>query len=124
MFKVIDVKKYNRSDILNLFRQAEVEKFAIPAFNYSDLWDMTAIVEAAEEERSPVMLMADPPVYETIGPEMCACMADALIEGASVPVIHHLDHSAHRSACRQAGFSCGRHWKCAWILCGKTGTEF
>lgn len=46
--------------------------------------------------------MADPPVYETITPAMCAAMADVMIANASVPVIHHLDHSAHRSVCREA----------------------
>lgn len=96
------MRKYRREDIIELFRQAEEEGFAIPAFNYSDYWDMTAIVEAAEEERSPVMLMADPPVYETISPKMCAAMGDVLTERAAVPVIHHLDHSAHRSICREA----------------------
>lgn len=93
---------YNRDELLQLYARAQEEHFAIPSFNYSDMWDMAAIVEAAEEEHAPVLLMADPPVYETIGPEMCAKQVEVLAKNASVPVIHHLDHSAHRSACRQA----------------------
>lgn len=96
------MKKYTRNDLLQLYEQAEREKYAIPAFNYSDQWDMMAIVEAASEERAPVLLMSDPPVYQTIGPKMCAAMVDVLAEKADIPVIHHLDHSAHRSSCKEA----------------------
>lgn len=96
------MKKYGRSEIIDLYQYAELEGFAIPAFNYSDIWDMRAIVEAAEEERAPVLLMVDPPVYETLGEKMCVSMVDVLRDRASIPVIHHLDHSAHRSICRDA----------------------
>ncbi len=34
-----------------LLRKAVEGGYAIPAFNYSDIWDFLAIAEAAEEER-------------------------------------------------------------------------
>ena len=40
--------------ILEQLKQADAEGYAIPHFNYSDIWDMTAIVRAAEEMHSPV----------------------------------------------------------------------
>lgn len=96
------MKKLTRDQIIKLYKYADEEGFAIPAFNYSDLWDMRAIVEAAEEENSPVILMADPPIYEIVGPSMCSAMADVMIEKSKVPVLHHLDHSAHVSKCKEA----------------------
>jgi len=96
------MEKYNRDNLQELYQQAEDEKFAIPSFNYSDLWDMMAIVEAAEEEKAPVLLMSDPPVFETVGHKMSAVMVDVFTEEASVPVIHHLDHSSDLEDCKEA----------------------
>ncbi|WP_326975442.1 class II fructose-bisphosphate aldolase [Caproicibacter sp. BJN0012] len=94
--------RYDRNKLLQLYEQAKAEKFAIPSFNYYGLWDMMAIVEAAEEMHAPVLLMSDPQVYETIGPEMCVHMVDVLASQASVPVIHHIDHSVNCIACKHA----------------------
>lgn len=96
------MKKLNRQDIIQLFQRADREGFAIPAFNYSDLWDLRAIVEAAEEEHAIVMVASDPPVFEDLGHEMCAAMADVLTQQAAVPVIHHLDHCSRLDICRHA----------------------
>lgn len=96
------MNKLYSEGITAIFEQAKKENFAIPAFNYSDLWDMLGIVEAAEELRSPVILMCDPPVYRELGGDMCCRMADTLIEKASVPVIHHLDHSESYANCLEA----------------------
>lgn len=94
--------KYDKDALMKLYEQAEAEKFAIPSFNYSDIWDMRAIVEAAEEMHAPVLLMSDPPVFEEIGHRMCSAMVDVLQEEASVPVIHHLDHSSDIADCKDA----------------------
>lgn len=96
------MKKYCKFDIKQLFDQADAEGFAIPAFNYSDIWDMKALVTAAELERAPIMLMSDPPVYDVLGRKLCCAMADTLAEEASVPIIHHLDHSTDPAVCKQA----------------------
>lgn len=96
------MEKLNRRDIVRIFRRADEEGFAIPAFNYSDIWDLRAIVEAAEEENAIVMVAADPPVFEDLGHEICAAMADVLTQKAKVPVIHHLDHCSRLNICMHA----------------------
>lgn len=96
------MKKLNRDEIIALYQRGAAEGFAIPAFNYSDIWDMMAIVRAAEEAKSPVLLMCDPPTYQEFGGKLCAAMADVVIERASVPVIHHLDHSESPENCLEA----------------------
>jgi ketose-bisphosphate aldolase len=94
--------KYERKEIKALFLRAEAESFAVPAFNYSDQWDLRAIVEAAEEEEAPVLLMADPPVFEELGNEFTAAIADLATEKSDVPVIHHLDHASSIADCKRA----------------------
>ena len=73
--------------------KADREGFAVPAFNYSDIWDFLAIIEAAEEENAPVMLASNPLVAAEIGVELCAALGLAAMKKAKIPLIHHLDHS-------------------------------
>ena len=68
-----DMNKMTRNEIVALYERGKKEGFAIPAFNYSDIWDMMAIVKAAEEAQSPVLLMCDPPTYEEFGGRLCEC---------------------------------------------------
>ncbi len=96
------MRKITYKELRALFGRAESEKFAVPAFNYSDMWDMRAIVEAAEALHAPVILMADPPTYRELGMDMCCCLAETFIERATVPVIHHLDHSESPEDCISA----------------------
>ncbi|MEA5001937.1 MAG: class II fructose-bisphosphate aldolase [Christensenella sp.] len=96
------MKKYTGQEIRELFARADSEGFAVPMFNYSDMWDLKAIVAAAEELRAPVMVGVDPPVFEDIGYEMCAAMVDVVTKEASVPIIHHLDHSSSVQECKKA----------------------
>jgi fructose/tagatose bisphosphate aldolase len=42
--------------VQSLLRRADAEGFAVPAFNYSDIWDFLAVVEAAEAEEVPLVL--------------------------------------------------------------------
>ena len=96
------MKTLTRDEIHAWFQRGKDEKFGIPAFNYSDEWDMRAIVETAEELCSPVILMCDPETYEAVGGKLCAAMANVVIEDAKVPVIHHLDHCETPETCFEA----------------------
>ncbi|MCL2741876.1 MAG: class II fructose-bisphosphate aldolase [Oscillospiraceae bacterium] len=91
-----------KANLREMLRKADDGGYAVPAFNYSDIWDFLAIMEAAEEERSPVILSSNPLVVEAIGPEMCGAIGAAAMGKASVPAIHHLDHSSSVSLCKTA----------------------
>lgn len=94
----------------NLMREllkADRSDYAVPAFNFNDIWDLGAIIAAAEEERSPVMVMAIPRVMACIGLEAGSAMALAAAKQAKVPVFLHLDHCNDVEtclACVDAGF--------------------
>ena len=80
--------------------KADKEGYAIPSFNYSDIWDFLAIIEAAEEEKAPIMIASNPLVVEAISAEICGAIGMAAMKKATVPVFHHLDHSFSVDLCK------------------------
>ncbi len=84
-----------------LLRKAVEGGYAIPAFNYSDIWDFLAIAEAAEEERSPVIISSNPLVAKAIGVDYLAAIGKTGMELTRISLIHHLDHSTSFELCAQ-----------------------
>jgi ketose-bisphosphate aldolase len=91
-----------RQRFTRLLARADAEGFAVPAFNYSDIWDFLAIVEAAEELHAPIFISSNQRVVTDIGIELCGAFGAAAMRKASVPLIHHLDHSNRPEICRAA----------------------
>jgi ketose-bisphosphate aldolase len=88
-----------RERVTGLLTRADAEGFAMPAFNYSDIWDFLAIVEAAEELRAPVFISSNQRVVTDIGIELCGAFGQAAMRKARIPLIHHLDHSNRFEIC-------------------------
>lgn len=89
--------------------QAALEgKYAIGAFNAFNLEMVQAIVEAAEEERSPLILQISQGAIKYAGLEQATEMVRVAAQLASVPVVLHLDHGtdfAQVVRCLRAGFT-------------------
>ena len=68
--------------------------------------DAVAYVRAAEAERRPVILQAGPGCRAHTPLPVLGAMFRVLGEGASVPVVAHLDHGESLEVCRQA-IDCG-----------------
>ena len=66
--------------------------YAVPAFNAENLEMVQAIVAAAEELRSPVMIQTTPTTVKYLTLRQAVAMVRAEGEAASVPVALHLDH--------------------------------
>ena len=81
---------------------ADAGGFAVPAFNYSDIWDFLAIVEAAEELEAPIFISSNQLVVTDIGIELRRAFGAAATVKARIPLIHHLDHSTKPDICRSA----------------------
>ncbi|MDR3591691.1 MAG: class II fructose-bisphosphate aldolase family protein [Negativicutes bacterium] len=77
---------------VKLLGYAQAKKYAIPAFNFHNLEVLQAIVETAEQEKSPVILQITPVYLKNIGAAAAAAMAKAAAMNADVPVVLHLDH--------------------------------
>lgn len=92
----------DREIVENLFQNAEKNGYAIPHFNHSDFWDMSAIVETAQEAGTPIFLACLPKVIEAIGINKLGAMAKIVMEESNVPVIYHLDHCHSVELCLAA----------------------
>ena len=86
----------------SLLEWADEEHFAVVSFNYADLWTALGILRAAERERAPVILQMVPPVVKNVGVGYLSGIGKAAAEYASVPVVHHLDHSMSPAMCFKA----------------------
>jgi tagatose 1,6-diphosphate aldolase GatY/KbaY len=80
------------ASVRELLLTAQHGGYALGAFNVYNLEGVSAVVGAAESERSPVILQVHPTAMEAGGPALVAlCLAAA--RQARVPVGVHLDHS-------------------------------
>ncbi|NLS44847.1 MAG: ketose-bisphosphate aldolase [Firmicutes bacterium] len=91
-----------------VLKKAQAGGYAVGAFNANNLEYVQAIVEAAEEERAPVILQASQGAIKYAGLEMIVAMVRTLAEAATVPVVLHLDHGRsfeQNVKCLRAGFT-------------------
>ncbi|KPU27418.1 tagatose-bisphosphate aldolase [Caloranaerobacter sp. TR13] len=71
---------------------AHKKGYAVGAFNVNNMEIVQAIIEAAKETNSPVILQASQGGLKYAGVEYIAAMAKVAAESAKVPVAIHLDH--------------------------------
>ncbi len=82
--------------------------YAIPALNVQNLESVKAVIEAAIEEKSPVILQISPSVIKYAGLDYIVALAKAAVQTANVPAAIHLDHGEDYDTalkCVNAGFS-------------------
>jgi len=96
------VSATQKLDVKKILAAANAGGFAVPAFNYSDIWDFLAIIEAAEEMQAPIFISSNQQVVTDIGIELTGAFGAAASAKAKVPVIHHLDHSNKVAICKSA----------------------
>lgn len=87
---------------IDLLQRAQREGYAIGGFNVQNMEMLQAVVAAAEEERSPVIVQFNPANVQHVGLGYAAAMARAAAAAASVPVVLHLDHGVDFAQCMQA----------------------
>ncbi|WP_342048527.1 class II fructose-bisphosphate aldolase [Bacillus sp. OTU530] len=88
-----------------MLKKALAEGYAVGQFNINNLEWTQAILSAAEEEKSPVILGVSEGAARYMGGfKVVTAMVEALIEemGITVPVAIHLDHGSSFEKCRAA----------------------
>ena len=75
-----------------LLLDAQKNKYAVGAFNVENMDMVLAVIAAAEETRSPVIMQTTPGTIKYAGIDMYAANIKAAAKRASVPVACHLDH--------------------------------
>ncbi|MCC6465535.1 MAG: class II fructose-1,6-bisphosphate aldolase [Planctomycetes bacterium] len=75
-----------------MYQKANREYYAIGQFNFSNLEFLQAIIDAAEESKSPVIVACSTGAIKYGGLRNLVALTRTMAEKASVPVSLHLDH--------------------------------
>ena len=92
----------------DLLLPALQKAYAVGAFNINNLESLLAVVEAAVEEKSPLIVAVTPSAIKYAGLAYLANIVKTAAESAPVPVSLHLDHGENLetvSKCAEAGFT-------------------
>lgn len=77
-----------------LLLDAQRNHYAVGAFNVENMEMVQAVVAAAEELSSPVILQTTPGTLKYAAPEVYYANVSAAAKAARVPVVMHLDHGS------------------------------
>ena len=91
-----------------MFKKAYEGGYAIGAFNINNMEIIQAITEAAEEQRSPVILQVSAGARKYAKHEYPVALAQAAIKDTGIDLALHLDHGADFEICKtciDGGFS-------------------
>ena len=75
-------------------------KYAVGAFNITNLIQMKAVVDAHEEMRAPLIIQTSVTPSKFLGQDVLAAVFRAIAEGASIPICLHLDHCREVDYCK------------------------
>lgn len=106
-------KDLGLSNTKEMFKKANENGYAVPAFNFNNMEQAMAIVEACAEMGSPVILQCSKGAMEYMGSYMVPMIAKAAadyakLSGSDIPVALHLDHGPSfevAKKCIDCGFS-------------------
>ena len=92
-----------------LLDHAAEHDYGVPAFNVNNLEQVRAIMEAADETKSPVIVQASAGARQYAGPRFIrALIIAAMEEWPHIPICMHQDHGASPAVCQrsiQLGFT-------------------
>lgn len=96
-----------------LFKKAIDGGYAIPAFNFNNMEQMQAIIQACVESKSPVILQVSSGARKYANQTLLRYMAQGAVEyakelGYAIPIVLHLDHGDTFELCKSCieyGFS-------------------
>jgi fructose-1,6-bisphosphate aldolase, class II len=92
----------------DMFEKSMKEHFAIGAFNVNNMEIVQAIVKAAADEKSPIILQASSSAIKYAGIEYLKKMIESALDEYDIPLALHLDHGPDFETCKMCidnGFS-------------------
>ena len=84
-----------------MFKDAYEKGYAVGAFNVDNVDTFKAVVRAAEETNSPVIVAISSGALKFIGREYVRDMVDCALKTATVPICLHLDHGKSVELCKE-----------------------
>ncbi len=110
---MVSYKELGLVNSRELFEKAFKGKYAIPAYNFNNMEQMQAIVQACVETDSPVILQVSSGARKYANQTLLRYMAQGAVEyakelGNNIPIVLHLDHGDTFELCKsciEMGFS-------------------
>jgi len=81
--------------------EATAEKYAVGAFNITNLIQMEAVVEAAVDAKAPLIIQASVAPSKFLRPQVIGAIFKTLAESAPIPICLHLDHCNEVEFCKE-----------------------
>jgi fructose-bisphosphate aldolase class II len=106
-------KELGLVNTVDLFKKAVSGGYAIPAYNFNNMEQLQAIIQACVETKSPVILQVSSGARKYANQNLLRNMARGAVEyahelGCDIPVVLHLDHGDSFELCKdciESGFS-------------------
>ncbi|MDR0599944.1 MAG: class II fructose-1,6-bisphosphate aldolase [Treponema sp.] len=106
-------KELGLVNTVELFKKAISGGYAVPAYNFNNMEQMQAIIQACVETRSPVILQVSSGARKYANQNLLKNMAKGAVEyahelGYDIPIVLHLDHGDTFELCKdciESGFS-------------------
>lgn len=110
---MVSYKELGLVNTREMFAKAIKGGYAIPAFNFNNMEQMQAIVQACVETSSPVIMQVSSGARKYANPTILRYMAQGAVEyakelGKNIPIVLHLDHGDSFELCKsciEMGFS-------------------
>ena len=110
---MVSYKELGLVNSREIFKGAIKGQYAIPAFNFNNMEQMQAIIQACVEESSPVILQVSSGARKYANQTLLRYMAQGAVEyakelGKNIPIVLHLDHGDTFELCKNCiefGFS-------------------
>jgi fructose-bisphosphate aldolase class II len=83
-----------------MFKKAYAGGYAIGAFNVNDMEILQGIVDAAKEEKAPLILQVSAGARKYARHEYLIHLVKAALETADIPIVLHLDHGEDFEVCK------------------------
>ena len=81
--------------------KATDEKYAVGAFNITNLIQMEAVVEAAVNKKAPLIIQTSVTPSKFLTPIVLSAIYKTLAESAPIPICLHLDHCTNVEYCKE-----------------------
>ena len=110
---MISYKELGLVNTRDMFAKAVKGGYAIPAYNFSNMEQLQAIIQACVETKSPVILQVSKGARDYANINLLKNMARGATEyahelGCDIPIVLHLDHGSSFELCKECienGFS-------------------
>ncbi|HIJ36019.1 MAG TPA: class II fructose-bisphosphate aldolase [Deltaproteobacteria bacterium] len=95
-------------DAKKMLLKATAEKYAVGAFNVTNLIQLEAVVEAATERKAPLIIQTSVSPSKFLRPEIVSAIYKTIANSAPIPICLHLDHCTeveYCKTCADAGYT-------------------